>query len=73
MGISTDLGNMLMAQKRDWYRELPTDPDELGKLASEAWIELPREYLQLFRISNGGEGGIAINPEKLSDFSDEGQ
>lgn len=46
----------------EWDRESPANSDALDVLIAEADIELPDDYLELLRYSNGGEGNLAVEP-----------
>jgi len=48
--------------EREWRAEAPATEADIALLESKANRELPREYLELLRFSNGGEGPLALPP-----------
>ena len=74
MGIS----DILDGHSTGWERESPANPEAVQKLMAEAHVELPDEYLELLRYSNGGEGNLAVEPgwfqlwpaEKVIEFNE---
>ncbi len=54
--------HILQDSTATWNREAPAKPKSLRKLVTEAWVELPEEYLALLGYSNGGEGQLGIEP-----------
>ena len=47
---------------RKWQSNLPALEAEIAELKSKTRSELPTEYLDLLRFSNGGEGPLALEP-----------
>ena len=48
--------------EREWDANPPASEAEIALLESKARAELPAEYLELLRFSNGGEGPLALPP-----------
>ena len=48
--------------EREWDVKPPASEVEIALLESKARAELPTEYLELLRFSNGGEGPLALPP-----------
>jgi hypothetical protein len=44
-------------------REPHADPEAIAQIVASAPVQLPDEYLSLFRAGNGGEGPLALDPE----------
>ncbi|WZO98912.1 SMI1/KNR4 family protein [Isosphaeraceae bacterium EP7] len=42
--------------------EPPADPAEIAALRTDSGIELPEDYLDLLRLSNGGGGPLDVEP-----------
>jgi hypothetical protein len=47
---------------RKWHGAPKASEGEIAQLESQARAELPKEYLDLLRFSNGGEGPVALPP-----------
>ena len=58
MNVSDILGQ----PEREWRGEAPATEADIALLESKANRQLPREYLELLRFSNGGEGPLALPP-----------
>jgi hypothetical protein len=54
--------HILSQPKRDWQAKAPASEAEIAHLQSQARADLPLEYLELLRFSNGGEGPVALPP-----------
>jgi hypothetical protein len=54
--------HVLSQPKREWQAEAPASEVEIALLESRARANLPAEYLELLRFSNGGEGPLALPP-----------
>jgi len=54
--------DILGQPEREWRAEAPASEADIALLESKANRELPREYLDLLRFSNGGEGPLALPP-----------
>jgi len=48
--------------ERNWNGSLPATGLEIEQLSSSTGIDLPQEFLDLLKFSNGGEGDIALPP-----------
>src|SRR5947208_12020655 len=48
--------------EREWDANPPASEVEIALLESRARANLPAEYLELLRFSNGGEGPLALPP-----------
>jgi SMI1 / KNR4 family (SUKH-1) len=48
--------------ERDWSRRGSAPESEIDHLVSVSPVELPAAYLSLLRVSNGGEGPLAVQP-----------
>jgi len=57
-----DVGQTLSQPGREWRTKGPASEAEIRLLESKARAELPPEYLDLLRWSNGGEGPLALRP-----------
>jgi hypothetical protein len=64
-----DVRRMLFQPEREWHAQGPASEAEIILLASKARAELPAEYLELLRFSNGGEGPLALPPEWFQLYS----
>ena len=47
---------------REWRAEAPATEADIALLESRANRDLPREYVELLRFGNGGEGPLALSP-----------
>ncbi|HVI77884.1 MAG TPA: hypothetical protein VM715_06915 [Candidatus Acidoferrum sp.] len=54
--------HVLSQPKREWQAKAPASEVEIALLESQARADLPAEYLELLRFSNGGEGPLALPP-----------
>ena len=54
--------HILSQPKRNWQAKGPASEAEIALLVSRARADLPQEYLELLRFSNGGEGPVALPP-----------
>lgn len=57
-----EIALLLQEPERCWARRPPAAEGLLDELARIAGPDLPREYLDLLRCSNGGEGPLALPP-----------
>ncbi len=46
----------------DWLREAPASESAIASLVAASSLELPTDYLDFLRLSNGGEGELGIQP-----------
>ncbi|MCF7787889.1 MAG: SMI1/KNR4 family protein [Prosthecobacter sp.] len=46
----------------DWLREAPASESAITSLVASSSWELPADYLDFLRLSNGGEGELGIQP-----------
>ena len=46
----------------DWGRELPATEEVVANLVAASTFELPEDYLNFLRCSNGGEGELGVQP-----------
>lgn len=53
---------LLSQSERNWKGFPPANEAEIPELLNSVQFELPQEFLDLLRISNGGEGNIALPP-----------
>lgn len=56
------VAEMLRQPGRQWHGNTAASEEEIALLRSQARSELPAEYLDLLRFSNGGEGPLALSP-----------
>jgi hypothetical protein len=56
------ISELLSQPERKFERVSPASPSELQRLISASPVDLPTEYLDLLRYSNGGGGGLALPP-----------
>lgn len=56
------VAEVLTEPHRQWTRYPPADESEIHQLLALAVPELPIEYIDLLRFSNGGEGPLALPP-----------
>jgi hypothetical protein len=61
-GDLMDVGQILSQPEREWRAQGPASEAEIALLASKARVDLPSEYVELLRFSNGGEGPLALRP-----------
>ena len=54
-----------MLEGRDWYTVPGAPAEVIEALRAAAPGELPRSYLQLLSVTNGGEGPLPVNPFNL--------
>lgn len=54
--------DILCQPEREWHAKMPASEAEIMQLASHARAQLPTEYVELLRHSNGGEGPLALPP-----------
>ena len=45
-----------------WDRESPASSDLIENLVLESGLQLPEDYLDFLRLSNGGEGELPVDP-----------
>jgi hypothetical protein len=57
-----DVANLLAESSRTWNAAPPGTEAAIRSLQRSAPIELPSEYLDLLRYSNGGDGPLALPP-----------
>ena len=57
-----DIPRILSEPEREWRAKSPASEAEIMLLVSKARADLPSEYLELLRFSNGGEGPLALAP-----------
>lgn len=57
-----NIAELLRQPERDWQSKGPASESEVASLQSRARAQLPPEYLNLLRFSNGGEGPLALAP-----------
>jgi hypothetical protein len=53
---------ILSQPDREWRGTTPCLEADIEQLASHAKTQLPTEYIELLRLSNGGEGPVALPP-----------
>lgn len=53
---------ILSQPEREWHAKAPSSEAEIAQLASIAKAQLPAEYVELLRLSNGAEGPLALSP-----------
>lgn len=58
-----DVRRILSQPEREWHAQEPASEADITLLASKARAELPVEYLELLRFSNGREGPLALPPQ----------
>ena len=56
------VAEILLQRGRKWQRREPASDADVSLLLSQARAELPFEYLELLRFSNGGEGPLSLRP-----------
>lgn len=56
------VSQLLNEPERTWHRMPPATESEIQAMVSSVKFELPPEFLDLLRFSNGGEGSIALPP-----------
>lgn len=59
---ATTISLLVEDESADWERAAPADPSSLDKLMHDSGLELPDDYLDFLRHSNGGSGRLAIEP-----------
>lgn len=60
---------VLSQPERKWHRQPPACEAEMNKLLQACDLDLPAEYLDLLRFSNGGNGELALPPRLLMLYS----
>ena len=45
-----------------WYREDPASPDDIEELVLKSGLQLPKDYIDFLKLSNGGEGELPVDP-----------
>jgi len=58
----TRVAEILDQPERKFECHLPADETEILNLMGETKVQLPSEYLDLLRYSNGGQGDLALPP-----------
>lgn len=56
------IADLVQDSSAKWDRESPASEAALEKLLSESGLELPEDYLEFLRQSNGGEGELGVQP-----------
>jgi len=64
-----NIRSLLAEPNRKWRTRAPADEAKIADLIREAQISLPAEYLDLLRVTDGGEGNIALSPLYLQLYS----
>lgn len=59
------ISQLLGRPERNWNRLPSASEAEIEELKRSVEIELPREFLDLLRFLNGGEGDIALPPKNF--------
>jgi hypothetical protein len=54
-----------MLEGRDWYRVEGASARTIEDLRAAATERLPKSYIQLLSVSNGGEGPLPVDPFNL--------
>jgi hypothetical protein len=54
--------NLLIDSTAKWNRNPPAATDAIQDLVSGCAIDLPDEYIEFLRFSNGGEGELGVDP-----------
>jgi hypothetical protein len=54
--------DILFQVEREWHAKTPSSEAEIAQLVSQAKAQLPTEYVELLRLTNGGEGPLALSP-----------
>jgi hypothetical protein len=54
--------DILCQDEREWLPKEPASAADIAQLPLKAQAELPTEYVELLRFSNGGEGPLALPP-----------
>jgi hypothetical protein len=63
-----NVSDVLCQIERRWIAEGPASEADIAELLKRAKVELPHEYIELLRLSNGGEGPLALPPLYFSLF-----
>ena len=58
----SNIAAILSASGREWRKVQGASDSELAKLIGALPFDLPSEYMDLLRFSNGGEGELAFEP-----------
>ena len=58
----TSVSDLLSQPERQWSKAAGANDAEIAELISFIDFDLPDEYLELLRFSNGGEGELALPP-----------
>src|SRR4051812_7238223 len=64
-GGTMQLREMLLGGRHQWHGMPPATPEAIGVLAAWSPAPLPPEYLDLLRISDGGEASLSGSPSYL--------
>ncbi len=56
------VASILAENGRNWSRKEPASEAEIAYLKSSVEVQLPAAYIDLLRVSNGGEGELALAP-----------
>lgn len=55
----------MLSPDREWFKCAGASPESIEALRSSAGVELPKEYFDLLKFSNGGEGPLSASPFTL--------
>jgi SMI1/KNR4 family protein SUKH-1 len=56
------IAEILKQPDRNWSGNPPASEEDILRLIQSCKVKLPDEYLDLLRVSNGGEGDLALPP-----------
>lgn len=65
------LRSELVSRSGEWTLRAPASTKALASLRASVGFELPAAYLDLLRVSNGGEGDLAADPYWVELFTTE--
>src|SRR5882724_8625046 len=61
--------DILCQDEREWIPKEPASDADIAQLTERVQRELPTEYIELLRFSNGGEGPLALPPRYFALYS----
>lgn len=60
--MPVSIQDLVRASATKWMPSPPASEDAIARLVADAECELPRDYLEFLRVSNGGCGEIPVQP-----------
>jgi hypothetical protein len=63
--VLSQVSEILKQANRNWSGNPPAGEEDILRLVQSCKVKLPNEYLDMLRLSNGGEGDLALPPRRF--------